>query len=265
MGRKAFIGAELIFSDTVHQFLQVLTLSLRNNHNRKPHVCEFCDKEFIQERDFERHSKMHFDHRAYLCRICWHSFGERSEMTEHRDKHAKVKEFQCVECFKEFESKRNLSNHVYKNHRIFKEVPCSICGILYKSANDLKKHEEYHEGLHENDVANQGPYTCRVCGKVLKHQTSLTTHMRLHMGEKFQCSVCGKEYTSKRGLKDHIVIKHERKGRFKCQLCGKAFADQTPFDVHKTTHLKPLKCQVCQQGYKTEMSLKRHNEKEHNN
>ena len=28
MGRKAFIGSELIFSDTVHQFLQVLTLSL---------------------------------------------------------------------------------------------------------------------------------------------------------------------------------------------------------------------------------------------
>ena len=84
------------------------------------------------------------------------------------------------------------------------------------------------------------------------------------MGEKFQCSVCGKEYTSKRGLKDHIVIKHERKGRFKCQLCGKAFADQRPFNVHQTTHLKPLKCQVCQQGYKTEMSLKRHNEKEHN-
>ena len=27
MGRKAFIGSELIFSDTVHQFLQVLTLS----------------------------------------------------------------------------------------------------------------------------------------------------------------------------------------------------------------------------------------------
>ena len=28
MGRKAFIGSELIFSDTVHQFLQELTLSL---------------------------------------------------------------------------------------------------------------------------------------------------------------------------------------------------------------------------------------------
>ena len=31
MGRKAFIGSELIFSDTVHQFLQVLTLSHKYN------------------------------------------------------------------------------------------------------------------------------------------------------------------------------------------------------------------------------------------
>ena len=30
MGRKAFIGSELIFSDTVHQFLQVLTLSRKS-------------------------------------------------------------------------------------------------------------------------------------------------------------------------------------------------------------------------------------------
>ena len=31
MGRKAFIGSELIFSGTVHQFLQVLTLNLKSN------------------------------------------------------------------------------------------------------------------------------------------------------------------------------------------------------------------------------------------
>ena len=29
MGRKAFIDSELFFSDTVHQFLRVLTLSLK--------------------------------------------------------------------------------------------------------------------------------------------------------------------------------------------------------------------------------------------
>ena len=31
MGGKDFMGSELIFSDTVHQFLQVLTLSLLIN------------------------------------------------------------------------------------------------------------------------------------------------------------------------------------------------------------------------------------------
>ena len=35
MGRKAFIGSELIFSDTVHQFLQVLTLSHKSNFDTK--------------------------------------------------------------------------------------------------------------------------------------------------------------------------------------------------------------------------------------
>ena len=32
MGGKDFMGSELIFSDTVHQFLQVLTLSPKNQN-----------------------------------------------------------------------------------------------------------------------------------------------------------------------------------------------------------------------------------------
>ena len=87
--------------------------------------------------------------------------------------------------------------------------------------------------------------------------------MKLHLGEKFQCKVCKKQYTSARGLKEHIVFKHDQISKFKCELCGKAFAKQIHLDVHNSTHLKPLRCKVCQQGYKTEVSLKNHYEKVH--
>ena len=41
MGRKAFIGSELFFSDTVHQFLRVLTLSLKELSSQHAQVWQF--------------------------------------------------------------------------------------------------------------------------------------------------------------------------------------------------------------------------------
>ena len=87
--------------------------------------------------------------------------------------------------------------------------------------------------------------------------------MKLHSEEKVPCFVCGKQYTSARGLKDHIILTHERISKFKCLVCGKVFARANPLEVHNATHMNPIKCVVCSQGYQTETSLMRHKEKEH--
>ena len=102
-----------------------------------------------------------------------------------------------------------------------------------------------------------------ICEKDFKYQFNLTTHMKLHSEEKVPCFVCGKQYTSARGLKDHIILTHKRISKFKCHVCGIAFANANPLEVHNVTHMNPFKCEVCSQGYQTETSLMRHKEKEH--
>ena len=87
--------------------------------------------------------------------------------------------------------------------------------------------------------------------------------MKLHSGETCECLVCGKHYTSTRGLKEHVTLKHEQNSKFKCQLCGKAFAKEVNLQVHSSTHLKPFQCLVCYKGYLAKDNLSKHTEKEH--
>jgi uncharacterized Zn-finger protein len=92
-------------------------------------------------------------------------------------------------------------------------------------------------GIRDVAVKNQDIFTCTICDllkRLFKYQINLTTHMKLHSEEKVPCFVCGKQYTSARGLKDHIILQHERISKFKCLVCGKAFARANPLEVHIT-------------------------------
>ena len=82
--------------------------------------------------------------------------------------------------------------------------------------------------------------------------------MKLHSEGKVPCFACGNQYTSARGLREHITLKHERIRKFKRLVCGKAFARANQLEVHNATHLKPMKCEVRlefdQKGMKPEIT-----------
>ena len=60
----------------------------------------------------------------------------------------------------------------------------------------------------------------------------MTTKIKLHSEGKVPCFACDKQYTSARGLREHITLKHKRISKFKCLVCGKAFARANHLEVH---------------------------------
>ena len=85
-------------------------------------------------------------------------------------------------------------------------------------------HEEYVHG--EKLMIN-----CEVCQKEISKR-SLNCHMNTHMvdREQFKCTLCDKDFISKRGLKDHARKNCENPHR--CKLCEAVFLENISLERH---------------------------------
>ena len=59
-------------------------------------------------------------------------------------------------------------------------------------------------------------YACKQCGKTFSQNGNLKTHMRLHNGQLFSCSICPKEFNTVQNLDFHVITKHTL---LKCDQC----------------------------------------------
>ncbi|GBM72720.1 Zinc finger protein 112 [Araneus ventricosus] len=138
----------------------------------------------------------------------------------------------------EFQSKRNLKQHsvVTSGQKLFS---CKVCQKGYKHESTLKCHKCVH--------ADIKPYECKFCGKAFTTKCALKTHVLIHTDEKsFICDICGKGFTQNGNLKAHMRTHTEEKP-YSCLACGKSFTQKSNLKTHERVHTgeKPYKCEFC--------------------
>ena len=104
------------------------------------------------------------------------------------------------------------------------------------------------------------PFACSQCGKVFTHRGNLTQHIRIHSGEKsFACSQCGKLFTHRGNLIQHLRV-HSGEKPFICSQCGKTFIRMPCLTRHLRTHSgeKPFACSRCGKSFADKSNLTRH-------
>ncbi|GFN86036.1 Zinc finger protein snai2 [Plakobranchus ocellatus] len=104
-------------------------------------------------------------------------------------------------------------------------------------------------------------YQCSSCGKSYSTCGGLSKHREfhcaLHVKKHFSCQVCDKAYSSLGALKMHI---RTHTLPCKCSTCGKAFSRPWLLQGHVRTHTgeKPFRCSHCGRAFADRSNLRAH-------
>ncbi|XP_043991225.1 zinc finger protein 135-like isoform X1 [Gambusia affinis] len=106
---------------------------------------------------------------------------------------------------------------------------CGVCGRLMKNKYDLKQHYMTHTG--------EKPFTCETCSKSFARRSQLNVHYRTHTGERpFTCPICKKSFFQIGHLNVHKNI-HTGERPFSCETCGKSFTRRYLLNLHRRNHM----------------------------
>lgn len=103
---------------------------------------------------------------------------------------------------------------------------------VFKS-DSFKNHlRKFKAQLRRHKSKSSGRYSCNLCDKKFVQRSSLTTHFRIHSGER----------------------------PYKCADCPGSFSDFSTFTKHKRTHTgdKPYGCPVCGRKFSQSGNMHRH-------
>ncbi|KAL7730407.1 hypothetical protein ACLKA6_016636 [Drosophila palustris] len=259
--------------------------------------CEFCDYIFADVSFLLVHSATHVPERRFECTACDLRMTTAKEASVHYQTDCVYmreglkqlptspnRYFVCNVCELKFANVELLQEHRYSCYHYFPRIsetgkrlllPCKFCAINFEYAHEIQPHyEEKHlnKKKREKEIRNVGnpttvgrlrQYLCDICGKSYTQSSHLWQHLRFHQGVKpFVCQEenCGRKFTIRPDLNDHIRKCHTGERPYHCLVCGKRFLTGSVFYQHRLIHRgeRRYECDECGKRFYRADALKNH-------
>lgn len=161
-----------------------------------------------------------------------------NRLIKQNDADTKIGEFfklQCQLCQAIFSNFNDLRAHYRSAHLINRGyIPC--CNKKFTSRTAILEHIEWHTNpeifryIFFSNLCficfNFQNLRCKICLKIYNDQIGLKLHMQHHAQSEekvFSCDVCGRNYTMKHNLLQHLRLAHFSEKNHKCPECNKSY------------------------------------------
>ena len=261
-------------------------------------VCEVCGKIFVNGSGKNRHVKGG-QCRKYKCLEvgCGKSFFAESGLTRHLKEGHQLKSspLKSEQLKKETEpviKSESSEEFLLNTEEIKEEIPqedysfsendvkvdifhnpdkdilytCDLCGNTLGSKQSLEVHKLIHEEINRFKCNEEN------CTEVFSSQNGLSKHQssvheiesKAENGSFHVCEECGKQCTTKGGLKDHMK-KHSTEKKFMCMICGKKLKRSTTLAMHMKIHTgeRDFQCDKCESSFVSSAALRNHTLSKH--
>ncbi|CAH0731082.1 unnamed protein product, partial [Brenthis ino] len=211
----------------------------RKNHVDRYHreglQCDQCQKKFVNRTTLTTHLRLHEGPLPREeCPIC-HKMVRSIQIKYHIKRHEDTNKYECTDCDKVFSHLATYQAHlkysrVHGTEQVFK-FECPMCQKRYPTKQTMQDHFNYQH-------LGKTTHKCPICSKPIATRANVDKHlMRVH-GEKKQkprnhvCQQCGKAFTDKKALTQHIVI-HSGDRPITCDICEQSFKQKASLYTHR--------------------------------
>lgn len=169
------------------------SVKIRNIHEGLEHPvwsCKFpqCSSKTRSHTTYQKHLKSNHTNTELLkCNICDKVFKSMMTLKPHQDAHKSIKSYNCDSCPLTFSGARNLREHKKRkqNKGVF---PCSKCDLRCSSTGDLNRHVSIVHGPSQN-------LPCKVCGYIFKNKKGLKQHMVRHQTQGLKVTAASENWS----------------------------------------------------------------------
>ncbi|XP_014234603.1 zinc finger protein 665-like [Trichogramma pretiosum] len=188
---------------------------------------ETCSNKFEKKSNLKVHHDTALNHITHSCDICGKKFTQKTKLDIHTEVvHNRRKLYQCDTYGKTFALKNNLDRHINSVH---------IDPACHAPRKTITQKDYF---VNHIDLVNNGQksHDRGTGGQAFRQKVALKKHFD-SAGRSIihTCNSCGKTYTSKSNLKNHINFVHKNLKHHKCDKCQKAFSCKSAVNLHMST------------------------------